>query len=787
MYYVDTNPTLKSYIPRQSLACKMLRTDRGGFRCWLEWAYRRTLPPFTFALGLLLFLPLWGIIAARLTTKLRQRVVSIECEEDDDLRMVEPHLTAQDLYKIAKVSEPRFSPDGQWLAYVRTEVDRESNSLASGNGYRSAIWLAPLAGGRCRQFTSGDQRDNAPRWSADGRWLAFVSNRGRTDRTEKAKPQLYLIPTDGGEAHQLTEMENGAGEPVWSPDGRHLVFVSRVNAEEMAAEDAEGPTEGPEERQRRIEDKEKREREKADPRIINRFAYRAETNYLDGRTGQLYILELDLETGQAMGKPRRLTHDGRNYSDPHWMPDGSALLAVVDRDPEQDDLFYHSDVIHIPLNGEKPVILTGRDTADHNPRPSPDGRWIAYNSLPVTHITTANSELKLIPVEGGKPQQTHRVLTAELDSHARDPQWMPDSKSLCFLVAERGRIDLHRLSLDGGPVETLLSADREILAYDLSPDGADGPTHVGFVASTDRAPWDLYVAALDGSHEQRLTEVNAPWLAEKTLGQVEDLWFESKDGTPVQGWIVKPPDFDPQAKYPLVLSIHGGPHVMWSRHEPTMWHEWQVLAGAGYVVLACNPRGSDGYGRDFRSALLSRWGEADLPDLQAGLEHVIAQGYIDPERLVVTGGSYGGFMTVWVIGHDDRFKAAVAQRGVYDLVSFYSTSDIPLLTEWEFSATPWEDPMLLWKYSPLAYVKDIHTPLLLIHSENDFRAPIPAAEGLFVALRRLKHHVEMVRYPRDGHELSRSGEPKHRIDRIQRILDWFDRHSGRTGEGTDST
>lgn len=714
------------------------------------------------------------------------------------MRMVEPHLTARDLYRIATVSDPRFSPDGQWLAYVRTEVDRESN------GYRSAIWLAPITGGRSRQFTSGDQRDNAPRWSADGRWLAFVSNRGRADRTEKAKPQLYLIPTDGGEARQLTEMENGAGEPAWSPDGRHLVFVSRVNAEEMAAEDADGAADrpsagskakpdtwldaadGPEERQRRIEEKEKSERERADPRIINRFAYRADTDYFDDRTGQLYILEVDLETGEAKGKPRRLTHDGRNYSDPQWMPDGSALLAVVDRDPEQDDLFYYPDVIRIPLNGEKPTILTGQDTADENPRPSPDGRWILYNSLPVAHITTANAELKLIPADGGEPQRTGRVLTAELDSHARDPQWMPDSQSLCFLVAEQGHIDLRRLSLDGGPVETLLSADREILAYDLSPDGADGPTHVGLVASTDRAPWDLYVAALAGPNEQRLTEVNAPWLAEKTLGRVEDLWFESKDGTPIQGWIIKPPDFHPQAKYPLVLSIHGGPHVMWSRHEPTMWHEWQVLAGAGYVVFACNPRGSDGYGRDFRSALLNRWGEADLPDLQAGIEHVIAQGYVDPERLVVTGGSYGGFMTVWVVGHDNRFRAAVAQRGVYDLIGFYSTSDIPLLTEWEFSGTPWEDPMLLWKYSPLAYVNDIHTPLLLIHSENDFRAPIPAAEGLFVALRRLKRQVEMVRYPRDGHELSRSGEPKHRVDRIQRILDWFDRHGGRTGEGIES-
>jgi dipeptidyl aminopeptidase/acylaminoacyl peptidase len=306
---------------------------------------------------------------------------------------------------------------------------------------------------------------------------------------------------------------------------------------------------------------------------------------------------------------------------------------------------------------------------------------------------------------------------------------------------------------------------------------------VGFVASTDRVPWDLYVAALPqptgaSSQERRLTQVNDDWLAAeaKTLGSVEDLWFESADGTPIQGWIVKPPDFDAKATYPLVLSIHGGPHVMWSRHQATMWHEWQVLAASGYIVFACNPRGSDGYGRDFRAALLRRWGEADLPDLLAGVDAVIARGYVDPERLVLTGGSYGGFMTAWVIGHSDRFKAAVAQRGVYDLSGFFSTSDIPLLTEWEFASAPWEDPQLLWKHSPLAHVEGIHTPLLLIHSENDFRAPIPTAEGLFVALRRLGRVAELVRYPRDGHELSRSGEPRHRVDRLDRIVDWFDRY-----------
>ena len=675
--------------------------------------------------------------------------------------MADAFVTAGDLYQIVTLSDPRFSPDGRCLAYVRTEIDRENNS------YKSAIWVVSIEGGHPRQYTSGVKRDHSPRWSPDGRWLAFVSNRGDD------KAQIFVMATDGGEALPLTRAENGADSPVWSPDGRRLAFTARLNAEEMAAEqepEPDGPPD-PEEKKRRAEEKKKREEEKADPRVVDRFRYRVETQYLDGRTSHLYVLDFDLDTGQATGLPRRLTREERDYRDPRWMPDGHALLAVATREPEEDDLFYYSDLVRVPLDGGPIEMLTTPETVDDSPRPSPDGQWIAYNSLPGQEMTVANVEIKIVPATGGGPQ----VLTGQLDAHAVDLIWMPDGQGLCFLVPQRGRVDLAQVDLSGGPIRTLLMEDWEVSGYDLSPDGR----RLALVTSTDRMPWSLYVAELDPLSAtlgpRLLVAANEDWLADRELGQVEDLWFEGTDGTPLQGWIVKPPDLDPGTRYPLVLSIHGGPHVMWSRHESTMWHEWQVLAARGYVVLACNPRGSDGYGRDFRAALRYHWGEADLPDLLAAVERALALGYVDPERLVVTGGSYGGFMTAWLIGHSDRFAAAVAQRGVYDLTNFYSTTDIPRLVEWEFDNAPWDDPQVLWKYSPLAYVEEIHTPLLLIHAENDFRAPIPSAEGLFVALRRLKRQVQMVRYPRDGHELSRSGEPKHRVDRLERIVSWFDR------------
>ncbi len=675
--------------------------------------------------------------------------------------MSKTRITAEDLYQLSTLSDPQFSPDGQWLAYVHTRVDRPTN------GYRSAIWLAPLHGGRPRQFTAGEKRDTAPRWSPDGRWLAFVSNRGE----DKAKGQIYVMATDGGEAQRVTDVENGADAPAWSPDGRSIAFTSRVNGLEKASEGVKEPPPEPDEAERRAREKEQREKERTDPRVIDRFAYRAATSYFDGRTSHLYVLEFDPETGPAAGKPRRVTDAERDYSDARWLPDGSALVAVAGRKPGEDDLFYHSDVVRVPLAspGSPEELLTGPETEDTHPRPSPDGRWIAYLSVPVAQLSTANTEIRLLPTAGERREP--RVLSSDLDAHAGSVVWSADSQSVYFLTGREGRGELCRVSVQGGPVDTLLSAEREILDYDLSPDGRQA----GFVASTDRAPWDLYLAALDRSRDERLTEVNAAWLNDRLLAEVEDLWFEASDGTRIQGWFLKPP-LEPPAPAPLVLSIHGGPHVMWSRHEPTMWHEWQMLAARGYLVFACNPRGSDGYGRDFRASLLHHWGEADLDDLMTGVDELVARGLADPERLFITGGSYGGFMTAWVIGHDQRFKAAVAQRGVYDLISFYSTSDVPLLTEWEFDANPWEHSELLWRFSPLAYVESMHTPLLLIHSENDFRAPIPAAEGLFVALRRLRREVEMVRYPRDGHELSRSGEPKHRVDRLQRIAGWFDRH-----------
>jgi dipeptidyl aminopeptidase/acylaminoacyl peptidase len=260
------------------------------------------------------------------------------------------------------------------------------------------------------------------------------------------------------------------------------------------------------------------------------------------------------------------------------------------------------------------------------------------------------------------------------------------------------------------------------------------------------------------------------------VAPTEEIRYTAPDGQEIQGWIVKPPDFSAKEQWPLALNIHGGPHVMWSPAAHAMWLEWQLHAARGYVVFFCNPRGSDGYGDDFRTFIHNNWGEAEMDDILSGVDEVVARGYVDEKRMALTGGSYGGFMTAWIIGHDNRFAAAVSQRGVYNLMSFFGTTDVPRLIEYEFETLAFDDPEKMWHYSPFAYVRKMRTPLLLIHSDNDYRVPIADAEQMFTALKKLRRTVEFVRYPREGHELSRSGEPEHRIDRLERMTGWFDKY-----------
>jgi len=713
--------------------------------------------------------------------------------------------TVDDLYQLGWIESPRFSPDGRYVAFVRVTVDRV------GNRYRHAIWLAPAGGGPPRRLTAGAKSDMAPRWSPDGRRIAFVSTR------DGDKPQLYLIDIDGGEARRLTSMRNGAGEPAWSADGRRIAFLAPINEAERAQEDSgqQEPEPSEEWEQKQAEARRAHEEQRRfDPRVHTRLPYRSGTVFFDDRRNHVYVIDVPAEDEeQPAPQPRRLTDGDLHHGAPAWMPDGSAILTTATRDPEADSLFAYYDILRVPVpdaGRADPQRLTETGFSYYDPHPSPDGALIALRRLPDDRPFAAGARIAVLPASGGEL----RDLTADTDLDVEQYRWQPDGQGILFTAGWRGEQAVYRVPLDqqedrGSKIEDGRSQRRRsilhppssilrspavppsgriISEFDVGPDGS-----VAFVAGAPDNPCDLYLRRPDGS-EARLTAINARLLSQRLIAPVEEIVYDAPDGRQVQGWIIRPPGGRgdlvgrPPGRLvdrPLAVHIHGGPHVMWGPGFRSMWHEWQVAAARGYVVFFCNPRGSEGYGEGWRDAIHASWGVTDAPDIHAGIDAVIARGGVDPQRIGVTGGSYGGYMTAWLIAHSDRFACAVAVRGVYNLLTEHGTSDAHELIEFEFDGYPWDMHEKLWQHSPLAHAHKITTPLRILHSELDYRVPISEAEQLFSILRRRKQVVEFVRYPREGHELTRSGEPRHRADHMERTLEWFDRYCQPTtgGEG----
>ncbi len=660
----------------------------------------------------------------------------------DDKRLIAP----TDLYHLAAVEDPRISPDGAWIAFVRRTRREHDNATVR------AIWLVRPDGSGLRQFTSGVKPDTSPRWSPDGRWLAFVSTR-RDD-----KPQIYLIPADGGEAQPLTWMPNGATDPAWSLDGRQIAFLSRLRPDEMQAEDGSEslPPARPEDLPKPDEEADKA---RIDPRVITRLPYRVGTSYWDGRFSQVYVVAVEPDEA-GLRRPRRLTRDQRDYEAPRWSADGLALFSAASRRPDHDmpSMFYA--VVRIALEDGALAELTGAGLTCHAVDPSPDGRWLAFLAQPDELPMNRDGTLAVLPVEGGDV----RHLTDALDRGPEEFRWLRDSSGLVFSVPDRGAVPICRVLLDRKGVEFAGHSRACVTGLDAGPDGL-----LAAAVFTEDGQFDLYAGG------KQLTTFNRAFLETVRVAPFEALHYTAPDGTPIDGWLLYPADYEPGRRYPLAVNIHGGPQGMWGATEPTMWLEWQHHAASGYAVFFCNPRGSDGYGEAFIRANHPDWGDGPQSDVLAGVDLLVARGIADPDRLVLTGGSYGGYLTAWIVGHDHRFKAAVAQRGVYHLQAFHGTTDIPWFMTSNLGAEPWDDPDLFWLYSPLAYAQDITTPLLILHSEQDYRVPISEGEQLFAVMKRVgKAPVELVRYPREGHELSRAGEPKHIIDRLERIVAWWD-------------
>jgi dipeptidyl aminopeptidase/acylaminoacyl peptidase len=675
-------------------------------------------------------------------------------------------LTAADYHDLTRVSSPAVSPDGSTVAYVVHRPTDDETTDAS-------VSVVPTAGGDPRRFTTADGVDAEPTFSPDGAWLAFTSTRGDDDRT-----QLWVVPTDGGEARPVTDVPGGVTDVEWSPDGERIAFVGETTAAERdAGTDCHASD---------------YERETPDPRVVDRLVYRRGTEYLDGTRRHVYVADVcDVLAGGPSTAPptdavTRVTDGDVDHASPTWGDDDTLSYAVSRRrdggDP--DDAIEFEVVTHDLAAGETRHVAWS-EAWDPALAATADGR-VAYLRTPTDDGPPVQTDVEVVVPDADDPI----VPTAGLDRTVlaeRGFCWGPDEEALYAVTPDEGAFVVRRFPVGAGEVDADDTDGHDVVVATGEADGlAVGPGVVAVTKSTADHPGDVFV--VDEGGERRLTEVNAALLADRDVATPEEVWFESASG-PVQGWLMLPSgagdaagdedggaDSDDPPSYPLVVEIHGGPHAMWTT-AGTMWHEFRTLAARGYAVFWCNPRGSIGYGEAFATANVRDWGAVTARDVLAGVDAVCERDAVDDSQVFLTGGSFGGFMTAWLVGHDDRFRAAVAQRGVYDLTSFYGSSDAFKLVEWDFETTPWADAGFLWEQSPASVAHEVTTPTLVLHAERDFRVPVNNAELLHLLLKKNGVDTRLVRYPREGHELSRSGEPGHVVDRLERIARWFDGYS----------
>ena len=688
------------------------------------------------------------------------------CPFEVESNQMSRSITIEDLYSIKFLSRPRISPDGQRVAFVVTTIDERKHE------YRSSIWVAPINGGTAKRFTGGNGNSHSPGWSPDGRWLAFVSDRENEaapssknpqdqKKQGKGKPQVWLIPGDGGEAHQLTFMPHGVSNPAWSPDSQQLVFSAAVGPLDEETEDG-----------------------KPLPKVhvIDRLLYRLDgVGFIYDRRQHLFIIDA------AGGEPTQLTDGDWDDKDPAWSPNGTHIAFTSSRAEDRwripcPDVYTLS--IQSGQAGELRCLTDGTRPC-FSPSWSPDGKTIAFLAKP--KLRSGNHSELFIIATAGTQQSPARCLTSEFEGGCSDwtnsdmtneqlmpaPVWSPDGKTLYVLAVQRGSTRVYSIADDGAGKQppTLTPGNMHVLdfSFDLSRSTMavliEDPTHVAeiFVCST-ASPGEL----------RSLTGFNDSLFDDLALSTPEYMPYTGVDNWSMDGWILKPRDFDPGKKYPLIVEIHGGPNTQYGYG---FMHEMQMLAAAGYVVLYTNPRGSIGYGRDFALAVRGAWAEKDSLDIMAGVDALLQKGFIDEQRLGVIGGSYGGFMTSWLVGHTDRFKAAVADRSVTDRYSFFGSSDIGWdFTDDDMEVAPWDDPERYMRMSPITYVKQIHTPLLIIHSENDMRCNIEQSEQLFASLKYLGREVLFVRFEGQSHSLSRNGHPRLRLERLRHIRTWFEKY-----------
>lgn len=638
----------------------------------------------------------------------------------------------EDLFRLHRVSDSQVSPDGQTVAYVVTDP------LKAENRTNSDIWLVPLAGGTPRQITRSPKSDMHPRWSPDGKWIAFES-------TRDGEAQIWLLPAAGGEARQLTTLSTEASTPVWSHDGRHLAFVSAVFPDFSAQPFAESEK----------LNKEKlaaREQSKVKARIFTQLLYRHWDSWVEDRRQHVFVVGVNPD-GSAAGDPRDVT-PGENDAVPTsdtftfgnefaFSGDDKEIIFTAPPLPTRTQAWStNHDIWTVNLaTGQRRNLTAENPAADDEPCVSPDGKLLAYHAQARAGFEADRFQLIVLDLASGQ----RRSLTASFDASVGSIVWAPDGKSLYFDTDENGSMVIYRVALDGGaPVRVVAGGTN--MGVQVTPDGRT----LVFTQARFNAPPEVFTAAVGAGESvaQPLTHTNAALLATIALAAPESVTVPGAGGTPIQMFLIKPPHFDPAKKYPLVFWVHGGPQVPWSNGWSTRWNA-EVWAAQGYVLALPNPRGSPGFGQQFTDDISRDWAGKVYEDLMACLGWLERQPYVDTKHMAAAGASYGGYMMNWFEGHTDKFKTIVVHDGVYNFDSMYGTTEEVWFDEWE-RGIPWETPDYD-KFSPHRYAANFKTPMLIIHNELDFRVPVSEAQQLFTALQRRGIRSKFLSFPDEGH------------------------------------
>ncbi|MEX2303290.1 MAG: S9 family peptidase [Bryobacterales bacterium] len=648
------------------------------------------------------------------------------------------------LSRLVRVSDPQLSPDGSTVAFVAERV------YLSDNNRQKHIYTVPLAGGEPRRITLYGESNTRPRWAPDSQRIAFVSGRS-------GKSQIWIMNADGTGAQQVTDLATEADGVLFSPNGGYLLFTSRVFPEcDNAACNEQKLKE--------------RENSGVEARIYDTLLYRHWNQWDDGRRSHLFAVNLEGPgaEGSAFGTPRDLTPG--NYDVPPFSLGGPDAYAIApdgqeicfERGPGQDPASSTNlDLFVVSPEGGAPTQITTNLAADASPVYSPDGRYLAYRAQERPGYESDRWRLTLLTRATGELVN----LTETLDRWVTSITWSSDSARLFFTAEDRGREPIMMVPATGGGVKMIVFGDAHHGDIQFAPDGRS----IVYTGHSGSHPTEIFRGVSSGGAPAQLTHFNDEMLNEYRLDELEQVSYRSSDGATVEGFLAKPPNFDMQKKYPLLLLIHGGPQGAWGESWSYRWNP-QVFAAAGFVVFMPNPRGSTGYGQSFIDAIRGDWGGQAYLDIMAGVDHVSRRPYVDSGRMAAAGASYGGYMINWMLGHTDRFRAFVSHAGVYDLESMFGATEELWFPLWEFHGTPWDNPEMYERWSPSKYVANFKTPTMVVHGEKDYRVPSTQGMQLFTALQSRGIPSRFLYFPDEGHWILK---PRNSLYWHQSVIDWL--------------